>query len=523
MSDSLPAIDERTVPRLLARVAPERTLLLFGDGVWTYGDADRLAGAAAALLESGGVGPGDQVALLLDNSPDYVWLLLGLARLGAIGVTLNTEARGKLLEYFLTDSGARFCIVDVRHYDTLRATGVAFERLWVREGPGLVTGSEQAGSRELARPRDPWLFVYTSGTTGRSKAVIAPHAQAVTTGLVVAGQAGLTPDDRLYTCLPFFHVNAIWYTLLAAASVGASVALAERFSASRFWSDVARYGCTEINAMGSMMQILEQQPVGDAERASRLRTAFVVPFPADPLAFERRFGARLMTTYALSESVPVSLSRPGEGYERGRHAGPILPGSEVRIVDDDDNELPAGAVGEITVRGREPWTMFLGYHGKPAETAEAWRNLWFHTGDLGHVSTDGWLWFDGRKKDAIRRRGENISAFELEEILASHEAIAEVAAIPVPSLLTEDDVCVYVVLQPAAAGPCGPAEIHAYAREHLPRYMVPRYIAIVAALPKTPTSKVEKYRLLERAKAELAALWDAERDAGGERAAAPAS
>ena len=359
---------------VLHRSDPGRTLLLHGDRTWTYGLADRNSDAAAALLQQGGVTRGDRVALLLDNSPDYVWLLLGLAKLGAIGVTLNTEARGKLLEYLVADCGARHAVVDARHRDTLDAAypggaDAHFDRLWVREGPGFVeeiaAGSFSVTFDGEPRALDPWLFIYTSGTTGRSKAVVALHGHAVTTCVLVERQAGGTAEDRMYTCRPFFHAYGLWYTLLAAMSVGASVVVAERFSASRFWEEITRHGCTEVNAMGSMMQILEKLPVSDAGRAHTLRTAFVVPFPGDPQAFERRFRARLMTTYALSEWVPASLSRPGGGYGRGIHAGPVCGPSEVHIVDDDDRELPFGEVGKITLRSRDPWTTFLGYHGKP--------------------------------------------------------------------------------------------------------------------------------------------------------------
>ena len=515
----------------------DRLFLVCDEGVFTYRDADALSDSLAQGFAAAGVGRGRQIAIMLDNSPEYIWTFLALGKLGAVGVPLNTEAKGYLLRYYLTDSDCEFAVLDERYRGmvetALESGGRTLDVAWVQNGARPNGASSLA---EKVRPlegefgrRDPWvsdydpqhqdpfLLMYTSGTTGPSKAVVMPNSHAVTTALIVAQRFGLKTEDRMYTCLPLFHVNAICYTILAALSVGASVALARRFSARTFWNDVLRYEATEFNAMGSMMKILEKQTVSEAERVQSVHTAFVVPFPSDPYAFEDRYGAKLTTTYALSEWIPVSLSAPGEGYDkvsdRGSMAGPVLEYSEVRIVDDEGCDVATGTTGEIVLRSREPWTTFREYYGKPAETLEAFQNLWFHTGDLGFKDRDDFLYFVDRKKDAIRRRGENISAHELEEILRTHEEIREVAAIAVPSELGEDDVAVYVVVQPGRS--LFRTEILEYGREHLPRYMVPRYIEIVDELPKTPTSKVEKYKLVQRAVETLEDLWDGTRQ--GER------
>jgi len=492
---------------------PERTFLVSDSVEYTYADADRETDRVASLLAAGGVRVDTHVAASM------VWTLLAIARLGAIGVPLNVEAKGGLLRYYLADSQSTHMVVDNEIVRTVADAWLDLEPMavWttgvapVRRpefAASIASLTDEASARVGLVERtltDPFLFMYTSGTTGPSKAVVVPNGHATGTAVLIADRFELTPDDRHYTCLPLFHANAYWYTLLPAMSIGSAVILGRRFSASNFWSDIDAQGATITNVMGTMLQILIRADPNPVERENDLNRIFVVPFPVDPVSVEERFGAKLMTTYALTEWIPVALSSPGEGYDRREMAGPVLPYSDVRIVNDVDEDVETNMIGEIILRARRPWARMIEYFDKQEESEKAFRNGWFHTGDLGRVDVDGYLYFVGRKKDAIRRRGENISAYELEMLLAAHPKIAELAAIPFASELGEEDVAVVVLAQPGCD--LGPEEVLEFAQRTLPRYMVPTYIRIVDALPKTATSKIEKYRLIAEADRSPELFW----------------
>lgn len=520
--------DEPTFPPSIAAVAnhafttwPDRTFLVTNGREYTYADAERETDCVAWVLAGQGVAVGTHVAVFMHNSPTMVWTLLAIARLGAVGVPLNVEAKGTLLRYYLTDSESTHLVVDAT---LLGVVGAA----WTDPTPvpvcvhgdmppvvppfasslvDLAAGADGSIEIEVVEGArtDPALLMYTSGTTGPSKAVVVPNGHALGTAALVVDRFEIGPDDRHFTCLPLFHANAYWYTLLPAMLVGSAAIVQGRFSARRFWSELATSRATITNVMGTMLQVLLRAEPSSDERRHYLSRMFVVPFPVDPAAVEDRFGAKLMTTYVLTEWVPVALSRPGEGYDRREMAGPILSDSEVRIVDEHDRDVPTGTIGEIVLRERQPWGRLIEYYGKPEATEQAFRGGWFHTGDLGRVDQDGYLYFAGRQKDSIRRRGENISSYELEMLLAEHPSIAEVAAIPFRSELGEDDVAVVVVCQPGET--IDPEAVFEFASEALPRYMVPTYIRVADALPKTATSKVEKYRLMSDATSNPTIFW----------------
>jgi crotonobetaine/carnitine-CoA ligase len=523
LKDSLPPLAARTLPTAwiaACEADPSRVFLKWKESEFTYTEADRLSNGAANLLLAGGVRAGECVLVFMDNCPEYVWLLLGIAKIGAVGVPINTEAKGPLLTYYLSDSKASFAVVDSNLAATLFTASEQvrdFTQCWVRnvdeseisQAAGVLTLSIAEESQvSIAGDIEVWtpyLMMYTSGTTGPSKAVVVPHGHVMTTGAIVEAVYELNDTDCLYTCLPLFHVNAIEYTFAAAVSAKAAMALSTRFSSRAFWQHVKDFDATVTNVMGSMLQVLEKLPITEDESANGLNKIFVVPFPNDPTAVASRFGVQLMTMYGLSEWIPIAMSRPGEGYDRHFMAGPILDTSEVRIADSNDIEVPVGVEGEIVVRSAEPWTQLIEYYGKADATATAFRNGWFHTGDAGRVDSDGYLYFTGRIKDAIRRRGENISAFEVEEFLRAEPRISEVAAVPVPSDLGEDDVALFVL--PRENESITAEEVAEFAAEVLPRYMLPSYIMVVAELPKTANTKVQKFKLVEWAKAHLDEMY----------------
>jgi carnitine-CoA ligase len=297
--------------------------------------------------------------------------------------------------------------------------------------------------------------------------------------------------------------------VLPALVLGATAALAERFSVSRFWEQIRDFEATTFDFMGATLTMLWRQPPRPDDADNPARLAWGVPMPAWATEFEQRFGLRLTEVYGLTESGHV-VYHPVDQPRRAGACGQAVHPYDVRIFSDDDWELPPGEVGEIVIRGLEPSVIMDGYFQMPGETLAAFRDLWFHTGDMARRDEDGYFYFAGRKKDAIRRRGENISAFEIEEILSAHPAVLEAAAVGVPSELTEEEVKACVVLRPGATVP--PTELHAYCRERMAKFMVPRYIELMDSLPKTPTEKVEKHRLSEAGVTPT--TWDREQSAG---------
>lgn len=514
-----PPLTERTVPHLFDRAlaqAPDRPFLVTPQGTWSYRETDAIVERLAGVLTAHGARPASRVAVLHGTTERYAWLLLACARIGAVAVTLNHDATHAALAYYVEHAGADLVVLDHQHR---AAYADAVGHAGAPDAPGttpVLTLPDAANwLDELAdatppAPFDraapwfdePFVTLFTSGSSGMPKAVEVSHGQAVTTAMIFVEQLGLGPDDRLYTCLPFFHVNATCYTLCGALVAGASAAIGPRFSARGFWRDVASLGATQLNAMGSMLRILARREPSPDERAHRLRAVFVAPLPDDAATLGDRWGVRFSTTYGQTEWLPTAMTRPGEAYGRPRVAGRIMPTTEVLIVDDRDRPLAPGEVGEITLRPVLPGTTFQGYVGRPDESLAAFRNLRFHTGDLGAVDEQGWLYYWGRKKDVIRRRGENIAAAMVEELVAAHPAVVEAAAVPVPDDISGDEIFVFA----AAVDPAPTVdELHAFCARTMPRYMRPLHLRVVDALPRTATNKVAKPELRERACAEVAA------------------
>ena len=355
---------------------------------------------------------------------------------------------------------------------------------------------------EAVRPGDALAILYTSGTTGPAKGVQCPHAQYVWWGLNSARILGLSGDDVLATSLPLFHINAL-NTFAQALVAGCRVAYEARFSASGFWSAMAAAQASVVYLLGAMVPMLLAQPAGAAERAHRVRIGLGpgVPAPA-ARAFLERSGVPLIDGYGSTETnfvIAGALDAPRPGA-----MGWLQPGFQARVVDAEDVELPAGEAGELVLRADAPFAFASGYFGRPERTLEAWRNLWFHTGDRVVRDADGAFRFIDRIKDSIRRRGENISSWEVEQVLLGHPAVAEAAVYPVRSELAEDEVMAALLAHPGAR--LDPAELCRYCATRLPRFALPRFIDVVAELPRTENGKVQKYRLSQRGV--TAGTWD---------------
>ncbi len=508
-------LEDRTIGRILtakAATVGERPFLLFKGQRFTYADAHAITNGYAEGFRRAGIRRGEHVALMLDNRPELLWAMWGLGKLGAVAVPLNTAAKGDLLEYLLDQSDS--VLVCVEDAYTERVHDVAGPAVRGVLGPAEIAGF---GDLTVADPpemlevkhSDPHLIMYTSGTTGPSKGVVSPHSQGHAVGRQMASRSGYRPDDVLYTCLPVFHANALWYTIYAALWADACVALSRGFSARRFWDEIRASGATVFNALGAMANIIWQQPESPRDRDHRVRIAMMVPTSRDLAErFDRRYGIRTTSVFAMTENCAVTVFGPDDPVEKADSAGRVREDTEVQIVDDDRRPLPDGELGEICIRPRERGSIMLGYYEMPAATVAATTDLWFHTGDRGRLDADGYLYFADRKKEAIRRRGENISAYEVETVLCRHPAVVEAAAVPVPSELGEDEVMAYVVAAPDAE--IDHAELVRFCADRMAYYMVPRYLDVIDALPKTPSEKIEKYKLAVSARERIGELWDRE-------------
>jgi crotonobetaine/carnitine-CoA ligase len=513
-----------TLPELLAEAArrwPAKAFLRIGQETVTFHDfadgVERLAGA----LHAGGLRPGDRVCVLMHNSLACLRSWFAVNRAGAVWVPLNTDFTGEALAHALRLAGPRLVICDDALAERLgepRAAGAVEScMLIIAHAPeGAMTGQvrlEALGSHGPApppgaSPADLSALLYTSGTTGRSKACMLSHRYFTSQARIAIRDFGLRHDDVLYCPFPLFHADATALTTVPALITGATAAIGRRFSASRFWQEVRDAGATVFDFMGATLTILGNAEPRPDDADNPVRLAWGVPVPSWAPDFEKRFGLQILEVYGSTESNLPATQR----FDRERvpgSCGQTTPEFEIRIADDHDDEAEPGQAGEILTRPRTAHTMFEGYFGMTGATAEAFRGLWFHTGDLGRMDAEGNLFFLGRKSDSIRRRGENISAFEVEEAVNANVAVLESAAYGVPSELTEEDVKVSVVLRPGAH--LTPCEMLRFCAGTMPRFQVPRYVEIVAELPKTPTGKVAKELL--RSEPLTSATWD--RQAGG--------
>ena len=498
----------RTVPAMLeAQGARHRDRQLFRclDASWTYAEAPAVAARMAGALAAAGINPGDRVAILSNNRPEVLQILLGCGWLGAVAVPINTAVKTRQLRYYLENSGTRLLIADPVLLAALEPdalAGLPLERVWsldAAEVPGLgrdVTPMPpgEAMAAYAAKPGDAFAILYTSGTTGAPKGVICPHAQFYWWGVHAARFLEIGADDVLVTSLPLFHTNAI-NCFFQALLTGASQVVLPKFSASGYWRSMAETGGTVGYLLGAMVPMLMAQPATAAERRHRMRVALGpgVPAKMHETLFERT-GVRLVDGFGSTETNFIIGGRAGETVA-GR-MGRAAPGIEARVVDDADNALPDGMAGELVVRADDPFAFASGYFGMAEKTVEAWRNLWFHTGDRVVRHADGTFAFLDRMKDVIRRRGENISSFEVEQVIAAMPEVETVAVYPVPSDLAEDEVMAALVLKPGAS--LSHAEVFAFCVAGLPRHAVPRYLVFLADLPRTENGKVQKFALREQ-------------------------
>ena len=503
-----------------ARDKPDQMFAAFEGGErWTFAQTLQQVESLAGNLHELGVRQGDHVVLVLPTSSLALRVMFAINYLGAVYVPVNPALKGSSLEHVLHDAGAALAIAHDSVLDRIldaappalkaivRSSDAAMPvqpgRFTIHAVSALTKPSAPPPPPKPIQPFDTQSIIYTSGTTGRSKGVLSSYMHAYSCVGPDAWNC-LTAADRQLLHMPIFHIGGAFIATVALC-VGSSIAVVSHFRTEAFWDQVRELEVTSAFLLGAMATFLLKQPPHPRDREHNLRMVFIVPLGQSGRAFRERFGVDVFTLFNMTEICTPLISRANP--TKDSICGRPRAGVEVRLVDENDCRVKDGEVGQLILRTEAPWAMNHGYNNNPQATADAWRNGWFHTGDTFVRDADGDYRFVDRLKDAIRRRGENISSYEIEVELLSHPAVREAAAIPVPSEFSEDEVL--VVLAPAIGASIDPEDIIRHLLPRMAHHMVPRFIRIVAELPKTPTAKVEKHVL--RAEGLTADTWDRER------------
>ena len=488
---------------------PDTPFLIFNQVETSYGAFDATVNQVANGFRQLSVGAGDRVCVMLSNCPPFLYAWFALMKLGAILVPINSAFRSTETQYIMAHSGAVAVVVDATTGPVVAEIAASLPELKYR-----ISIAATPGEGELAWPDvvddQPAEFdgplidleqvasiIYTSGTTGTTKGVMQPHRSYIVAGESFAMRTTLHEEDRILTILPLFHANAQFYSTMGTLVAGATMILSPRFSASQFWKQVNEVGATQFNFIGAIARMLYHQEPSPLDASHQVRLACGAPMPLEIYEdFERRFNLTVLETYGLSEcpmgtSNLLDLRKPGSMGQPSQHPNPQQY-TRVRLVDDAAHDVPVGQTGEVVLQSP---ALMVGYYRDPERTAEAMRDGWFHTGDDAYQDEDGFFFFVDRKKDIIRRRGENISSVEIERVLNDHAAVAESAVIPVPAALSEDDIQAYVVLRPEAEATV--EALQDWCRTRLAAFKIPNHIEFRDTLPKTPTQRVEKYKLRE--------------------------
>ena len=514
----------RTLIDAQASALADRPFLTFEGHTYSYRQTDHASNRAANLLRELGVRPQDRVAVLLPNSQHFVFVWLALIKLNATMTPLNIQLKGDTLHYQLHHSAPRLLITTRSLLPNVEAVRHALPddcRVLVIDRDPNVHGpldhgfdyqslfNQASGERPpdvRVDDEDLALILYTSGTTGRPKGVmINRRAQTHHPTYYHADLLRTARGETAYTYLPLFHVTSMGVTMGQWVG-GGHVALDEDFNVFGFWDRIRQHQAVVFPYLGAVLSMLHARPPrpDDADNPARFALGAAAPV-AIWKSFEQRFGLQLLETYGQSEWVAVWVQHP-RGKTRVGAAGVAPARAEVHVVDANDARVPPNTAGEIIMRPTQPHLMMTGYYNNPELTAQVFREGWYHTGDVGSLDEDGYLTFKGRLKDYIRRRGENISSFDIEQVVNQHPAVLECAAVGVPSALSEDEVKLCVVLRPESLAQPPTAEVlWRYCKQTLPHFMVPRYIEILDALPRTATHRVRKFVLAEQG---VAGAWD---------------
>ena len=525
---------ERTLKEVLKRRADkvgDKPWIVTAERAYSYREMDQRSNALARGFLKQGIKHGDTVLIMLPDTIDYILAWCALAKIGAIEVPVNNHAKGTVFAHILNDSLARTMIVDRQYLDRIEfvlGDLKDLKRLFLysKDANGKESGLPASLSGRLEEMRFETLFdaddsalkepgptyrdvmgvMYTSGTTGPSKGSMNCHAHAYEYAVVAVELLEMKSDDIYYAPLPMFHIAGQWAVVYACMIAECTAILTGTFSLTEFWNDVRKYKATVSFLLGAMANFLYRQPVLPNDSDNTMDRMIVVPLLPEVEDFKTRFGVRVSTTYGGTEqNCPM---RSTFNLANNRTCGrPLLDRYEVRIVDENDEEVPPNVPGEMCVRTKNPWDMTLGYWNHPDWTVRSWRNLWYHTGDMLMRDEEGNYYFVDRTKDAIRRRGENISSMEVEQEIVKHPAILECAVIPAESEHTEQEVMAVIV--PKQGMTVDPVELIRFLEPRMAYFMIPRYVDTIDALPKTPTGKIQKFPLRERGLTPT--TWDREK------------
>lgn len=488
------------------RERSEQTAVADPHGSLSYEELWNGGLAISGSVEALGVQRQATVLVLLDNHVDNALAWLGILIGGRVEVSINTAYRGRMLAYIINDSQSELIVLDAGYLPRLKDISEELQTLKKMVVRGMsesdladvrrdhpkwdilsfdefIAGT--AASPSVLNPWDLASVTYTSGTTGRSKGVLCPHAHAF--GHSTGDGLGFThPGETRMVVLPQFHAAGRWGGVYNSLIHGATAHLTGSFSASQFWHQAKEVDARTSELVGSMAQFIWTQPQSPADRDHAMREICILPLPKNMDEWSERFGVRILSSYGSTEAGSITNAVELKESSVGR----VRDGYDVRIFDDHDRELPDGDVGEAVVRADLPWTTSVGYLGQPEATAESWRNGWFHTGDALYRDAEGNFYFVDRLDDAIRRRGENVSSMEVEMHVLAHPAVLECAAVAVPSEFIEDEIKIVVVVEPGMT--LSANELIAFLEEEMPAFMVPRYVQFQTELPRTATEKVRK-------------------------------
>lgn len=500
----------------------DRVLAVFDDDTVTYAQVAERAGHVAAGLKDLGVTAGDRVAIMMGNRSEFLYAWFGILKLGAIEVPIHDAARGPGISHILNTTSASVLIVEdvflghvlpwLGDSPTVQHVVVVGQQSVEGNGDrplqdfgGLLTHPGSVATVDVS-PDMPASILFTGGTTGPPKGVVLPHNHNINLATSTAEVAGYGEDDVLLSVFPLFHANAKYMTTVAAMVAGAKSIINRRFSASRFWDQCRRERVTAFNGMGEMLRILLKQPEGPGDAENSVRVVIGAAAPRELVEeFENRFGLVILDVYGLTETGPITFNRFDQ--RRAGSMGVPVPWYEVKVLDEHDLEVPVGEPGEICIRPARPNVMMASYWNNDTATLKSIRNLWFHTGDHGHRDADDFFYFRVRESDSIRRRGENVSAWEVERVLALHPEVLESAVYGVPSPIGGQEVMAAIVLKPG--GTLGPEAVLDFCSDKMAHFAVPRYLRFVDSLPKSHAQRILKQELKADG-IEAHGVWDRE-------------
>lgn len=508
-------IGNRTLRDLLTEKSsrhPDKIFLVFEDNkeqlfTLTYREfSDKVNRLAAALLEFG-VKKGDRVTLHLPNCPEFMISWFALASIGAVMVPTNILSTEDEMEYLLGHSESVLLITEemyLNKFENIKKK-LPLRDIWLAryegaEHPGksLDRIIEQSQGEPPVVPlhsEDVAAMMYTSGTTSRPKGVLITHANYLYAGEVMSKSIRLTPEDRQFIVLPLFHANAQYYSSMSALTVGASIAMTERFSASRYFKQAKRLGATVGSLFAAPIRMILRQKFDPADRSHNLRMIWFAQTVTEEqlAAFEENYNTKLLQLYGMTETIGTPLMNPLDGVRKNMGIGRPVLGYEVKIVDDCGNEVPQGEVGELIVKGVPGRTLMKGYFNNQQATDEALKDGWLYTGDNVRMDEEGYFFFVDRKKDMIKRAGENVAANEIETVIAEHPGVFDCAVIGIPDEIRDETIKAYIVLREGHH--VSPEEIRSFCQARLAKFKVPEFVEFVAELPRTSVGKIQKHIL----------------------------